>query len=281
MAEIDQYERIQDYLRDKMSDEERAAFESELSSDLSLHRQFEELALLARSVKKANQASDLKIALQKMEKQLAEAPEPAVSDKELEDELSEVERELTEMGVIKQSVFQILRDRINNAFKSVGQWFAMRGTWSVEISDRSPATVVLSRVYGVAVRVAVVGCFAIACIVGSLSYNAQKVGYGYQFPTGIKGSSEIEALMENNKNKEAIIQIEEARKWLEEEKKNPMYDDQVYMDDLSIQEQELDFLEAVCHLRRWNYFIGKNALKKIANGGGVYAKDAQDLLEKL
>lgn len=281
MAEIDQYERIQDYLRDKMSDEERAAFESELSSDLSLHRQFEELALLARSVKKANQASDLKIALQKMEKQLAEAPEPAVSDKELEDELSEVERELTEMGVIKQSVFQILRDRINNAFKSVGQWFAMRGTWSVEISDRSPATVVLSRVYGVAVRVAVVGCFAIACIVGSLSYNAQKVGYGYQFPTGIKGSSEIEALMENNKNKEAIIQIEEARKWLEEEKKNPMYDDQVYMDDLSIQEQELDFLEAVCHLRRWNYFTGKNALKKIANGGGVYAKDAQDLLEKL
>ena len=165
----------------------------------------------------------------------------------------------------KVSSFHAIFNIIKETFKSIGQWFAMRGT----------------RVYCLAVRVAVVGCFAIACMVGALSYNAQKVGYGYQFPIGIKGTTEIEALMENNKNKEAIIQIEEARKWLEEEKNNPMYDDQVYLNDLNIQEQELDFLEAVCQLRRWHYFSGKNALKKIADSGGVYAKEARDLLEQL
>ena len=210
MAEIDQYERIQDYLRDKMSDEERAAFESELSSDLSLHRQFEELALLARSVKKANQASDLKIALQKMEKQLAEAPETSVSDKELEDELSEVERELTEMGVIKQSVFQVLKDRINDAFKSVGQWFAMRGPWTVEITGRNTPSIILSRISGVAVRLAVVCSFAFACTMGTLGYNAHSVGMSYQIAyDASKGADPITEKVLNGDYSEAQGELSE------------------------------------------------------------------------
>ena len=284
-AEIEQYERIQEYLRGRMSDEDRVAFERDLATDDALRQQYEDLSLLARSIKKANQEVDLRLALEEVERQIAEVQDASLNNSTIETELEQAERELRMMGVPveepKESPFYIIIKKIRKAFKSIGQWFAMTGSWSVEISDRNPATVVLSRVSGVAVRLAVVGCFAFICAFGTLSYNAQKVGYGYQFPTGIKGSSEIEALMEANKNKEAIIQIEEARKWLEEEKKNPMYNDQVYMADLSIQEQELDFLEAVCQLRRWHYFTGKNSLKKIANDGGVYAKDAQDLLEKL
>lgn len=284
-TEIVKYERIQEYLRGKMSDEDRVAFERDLATDDTLRQQCEDLSLLARSIKKANQEVDLRKALAETEQQIAEAQEASLNNPSLKADLDQVERELRMMGVPveepKVSSSHAIFNIIKKTFKSIGQWFAMRGPWSVEISDRSPATVVLSRVYGVAARVAVVGCFSIVCMVGALSYNAQKVGYGYQFPIGIKGTTEIEALMENNKNKEAIIQIEEARKWLEEQKNNPMYDDQVYLNDLNIQEQELDFLEAVCQLRRWHYFSGKNALKKIADSGGVYAKEARDLLEQL
>lgn len=281
MAEIDQYERIQAYLRDRMSDEERSAFESDLASDYSLRRQYEELALLARSVKKANQASDLKIALQKMEEQLADTPESAMSDKELEEELSEVERELTEMGVLKPSVFQVLKDRINHAFKSVGQWFTMRGPWTVEIAGRNTSSVILSRVSGVAVRLAVVCSFALVCTIGTLSYNAHSVGMGCQIANDLsKGADPITEMILNGDYSEAQGELSELIDYKKQQREGLSPDSDQYQY-YSSEIDEMEFLDAVCDLRRWKYFSAKSKLKAIASREGYYQSQAKDLLDKL
>ena len=125
-------------------------------------------------------------------------------------------------------------------------------------------------------------CLAlVACTTGYLGLDARKVGYSYEFPAGVRGTSEIEALMDQKDNKAALIKIEEAKAWLAEEKKEPMSDDPIYMDSLDSQEQELDFLEAVCQLRRGHFFSGKRALKRVAEKGGIYAEKAKELIDKL
>ena len=125
-------------------------------------------------------------------------------------------------------------------------------------------------------------CLAlVACTTGYLGLDARKVGYSYEFPAGVRGTSEIEALMDQKDNKAALIKIEEAKAWLAEEKKEPMSDDPIYMDSLDSQEQELDFLEAVCQLRRGHFFSGKRALQRVAEEGGIYAEKAKELIDKL
>lgn len=125
-------------------------------------------------------------------------------------------------------------------------------------------------------------CLALmACTTGFLGHDARKVGYGYELPSGVKGSSVIEALMEKKDNKAAILKIEETQEWLAGEKENPMYDDPVYLEDLNAQEQELAFLKAVCQLRRGRFFTARKALKDIAFKGGIYAERAQKLIDKL
>jgi hypothetical protein len=125
-------------------------------------------------------------------------------------------------------------------------------------------------------------CLALmACTTGYLGIDARKVGYGYEPPSGIKGASEIEALMEERDNKTAILKIEEKQQRLAEEKENPMYDDPVYLEDLNAQEQELAFLKAVCQLRRGRFFTARKALKAIVSEGGIYADRAQELIDKL
>ena len=121
----------------------------------------------------------------------------------------------------------------------------------------------------------------VACTTGYLGYDARKVGYGYELPSGVKGSSEIEALIQEKENKAAILKIEETQKSLAEEKENPMYDDPVYLEGLDHQEQELAFLKAVCQLRQGRYFTAKKALNGIVSEGGIYANNAKELIEKL
>lgn len=261
-TEIEQYERIQEYLRGRLSDEERIAFEKDLATDESLREQYNDLSLLSHSIKKANQEADLRLALENAERLLSESTQVSLNDNNLDTEISKVEKELQEMGVTVET-----KEGKTHTTKKQRVVLFPRFNWSS---------------YGKWVSYAAAACLVFAaCTTTFLGYDAQKVGYGFTLPGGVKGTSEIEALMEMKDNKAAIAKIAETREWLEDEKKNPMYDDQIYLDNLSIQEQELNFLEAICQLRRWHYFSGKKSLTKIANGGGVYAEEAQDLLEKL
>jgi hypothetical protein len=126
--EIKQFERIQDYLCNRMSVEERAIFEKDLLSDENLKKQYEELSLIAFSVKKANQEVDLRLALEEKEKELSSIN--AINDSEtLGNELEQIESELQMMGVSvdhpKKSAFVFIKERLLNAFNRIVQWFSI------------------------------------------------------------------------------------------------------------------------------------------------------------
>ena len=120
-----------------------------------------------------------------------------------------------------------------------------------------------------------------ACTTGALSYDAYKVGTNYVPEGGTKGASEIEALMENKDNKNALLKIEEAKKRISEEIEDPMFDDPEYIEDLNRQAEELEFLKGVCQLRRGRFFSARKTLKAIAADNGSYAEKAQYLIKKL
>lgn len=291
MAEIDQYERIQAYLRDRMSDEERSAFESDLASDSSLRKQYEELALLARSVKKANQASDLKIALQKMGKQLADAPESAMSDKELKDELSEVERELTEMGVIKPSVFQVLKDRVKGVFRAIGQWFIPTGNMSFEPASGNTVTFSLSYASRMAISFAVAASLALAII---LPYNANMASSGYNYaPSRLelqtyRGSSSdmLEKAINSYNNGDygqSNSYLEEAQKGLESvlSKLGDSDSDVIAKQELSSELYQVEWYRALSLMKGKKVKEAKRLLSIIVESDSPYASDALYVLESV
>lgn len=284
-TEIDKYERIQEYLLGRMTDDDRVAFERDLASDDSLREQYEDLRLLVRSIKKANQEVDLRIALEESEKQLAESSMTVQDEAAINEELSRVEQELKMMGVSvedpKPNVFQVLKDRINNAFRSVGQWFAMRGPWTVEITGRNTPSIILSRISGVAVRLAVVCSFAVACTMGTLGYNAHSVGMGYQIAyDASKGADPITEKVLNGDYSEAQVELSELVDYKKQQREGLSPDSdqfQYYSSEID----EMEFLDAVCDLRRWKYFSAKSKLKAIASREGYYQSQAKELLDKL
>ncbi len=114
-----------------------------------------------------------------------------------------------------------------------------------------------------------------------LGHDAQTVGYAFNPVDGQMGGSEITALMQNHQMAEAREAIIEARGKLVQEIDNPSSSDPEYMEQLSIDSQELDLLEAVCFLREGRYFKAKKALQQIVEGNGAFASEAQSLLEAL
>ena len=72
-----------------------------------------------------------------------------------------------------------------------------------------------------------------------------------------------------------------ARQKLSLELANPSSSDPEYMVQLDVDRQELDLLEAVCALRKGQYFRSRRLLKAIAAGGGAFAPEASSLLEQL
>ena len=114
-----------------------------------------------------------------------------------------------------------------------------------------------------------------------LGHDAQTVGYAFNPVDGQMGGSEITALMQNHQIAEARVAITEAREKLAQEIENPSSSDPEYMEQLSIDSQELDLLDAVCLLREGRYFKAKKALQQIVKDNGAFASDAQSLLEAL
>ena len=114
-----------------------------------------------------------------------------------------------------------------------------------------------------------------------LGSDARKVGYAFDPVSGQKGGSRITALMQEREIDQAQDAIVAARQKLSLELANPSSSDPEYMVQLDVDRQELDLLEAVCALRKGQYFRARRLLKAIAAGGGAFAPEASSLLEQL
>lgn len=122
-------------------------------------------------------------------------------------------------------------------------------------------------------------CLAIVVVGGwRFSYNTRAAGYAFDPVAGQMGGSEITALMQERRIKEALVKIEEARNAIALEMANPSSTDPEYASQLETDRQELDLLSAVCTMRQGQYFKAKRALKEIAAGEGAFAEEARTLL---
>ena len=129
---------------------------------------------------------------------------------------------------------------------------------------------------------AAAACVALFAFTGiKLGHDARNAGYAFNPVAGQMGGSEITALMQEKQIRQALDAIGESRAKLAQEMADPSSPDPEYLDQLESDRQELDLLEAVCWLRQGHYFKGKKALKEIAFHDGVFATEAQSILESL
>lgn len=113
----------------------------------------------------------------------------------------------------------------------------------------------------------------------TIGHKAQVAGYAFDPIAGQMGGSEITALMQERRIKEALVKIEDAREQLNREIVAPSSTDPDYLIQLEADRQELDLLTAVCAMRQGRYFKARRMLKEIASSEGDYAGEAQSLLD--
>lgn len=132
--------------------------------------------------------------------------------------------------------------------------------------------------------VSIAASFLILLTIGidvKLSADIREVGYAFNPVEGQSGGSEITALMESKEIDKALVKIDEARLVVAEEIEHPVSDDSDYMTQLQMDQQELDFLEAVCYMRQGKYLKAKRMLRKIVHSAGHYSHEAEQLLSSL
>lgn len=294
-TEIEQYERIQEYLRGRMSDEDRVAFERDLATDDALRQQYEDLSLLAHSIKKANQEVDLRMALEEAERQITEAPDASLNNPALETELEQTERELRMMGVPveepNRSSLQGIRERIARFFSALVQWFIPSGEASARSSDGNTIVFSLSYASRMAISFAVAASLAFAII---LPYNHSVGMSGYNYApsyielSSFRGSSSdmLEKAINsyNNGNyDQAFSYLEEAKNGIESTLEQLGDDDSdvIVKHDLTTDLYQVEWYRALSLMKSKKVKEAKRALREISTSDSPFARDASYVLDSV
>lgn len=264
IAEKDQFERIQEYLQDRMPEEDRAAFERDLATDDVLRGRFEELSLLARSVRKACQEADLRVTLDETERQLGETSFMAEDYASIEVECVRAEEELSRIGA-----------RIDESAK--------------EAPRENKKRIGHHRLYSFLkwTSYALAACFAAAvCMVGILDYQTYIVGKGYDFMSFEsrirgRGTDNIIQAIDEGSIRDALSLIDSYREKINNDLTSCTEEDLDVVYELEADLRELDFLEAVCYLRQGTYFKARKKLQGIMAEDSIYGGDAYRLFNEL
>lgn len=295
MSEIDQFERIQEYLRGKMSNDDRVAFERELATDDILRQQYVDLSLLARSIKKANQEVDLRRALAETEQQITKAQDASLNSYTLETELDQVERELRMMGVPvddpKRSSVQGIRERMASFFGALVQWFIPSGNVSAHSLERN--TIVFSLPYAsrMAISFAVAASLALAII---LPYNASIASSGFNYAPsrlelqiyrgGFSDMLEKAVYSYNNDDYDAAISYLDGAKISVESAISKLGDsdeDVIARQDLINDLYRIEYYRAYSLMKGKRVWEAKRALRAISKSDSPFANEALDILDNV
>ena len=281
-TEIDKYERIQEYLRGKMSNEDRIAFERDLATDDTLRQQCEDLSLLARSIKKANQEVDLRKALEETEQQIAEAPEASLNNPSLKAELDQVERELRMIGI---------RKWIARFLNALTQWFVPSGNVSAQSSEGNTAVFSLSYASRMAISFAVAASLTLAII---LPYNHSVGMSGYNYApsyielSSFRGSSSdlLEKAINSYNNgdyDQAFSYLEEAKNGIESTMGQLGDDDSdvIAKQGLNNELYQIEWYRALVLMKDKKVKKAKRALRAISESNSPFANEALDILDNV
>lgn len=294
-TEIEQYERIQEYLRGRMSDEDRVAFERDLATDNALRQQYEDLSLLARSIKKANQEFDLRMALEEAEQQITEAPDASLNNPALETELEQAERELRMMGVPveepNRSSVQGIRERIARFFSALVQWFVPSGNASAQSSVGNTLVFPLSYASRMAISFAVAASLTLAIIL-PYNHSVGMSGYNYapyylELPTVRGNSSEILEKAINSYNNgdygQACSYLDEAKNGIESSLARLGDDnsDIIVKQSLYSELYQIEWYRALVLMKDKKVKKAKRALRAISESNSPFAKEALDIIDNV
>ena len=275
-----------------MSDEERVAFERDLATDDTLRPQCEDLSLLARSIKKANQEVDLRKALAETEQQIAKASDASLINPALDTELDQVERELRMMGVPvedpNRSSVQGIRERIARFFSTLAQWFIPSGNASAQSSDGNTNVFSLSYASRMAISFAVAASLTLA-IVLPYNHSVGMSGYNYapsyiEFPTFRGNSSDMLEKAINSYNNgnygQAFSYLEEAKNDIESTLEQLGDDDSdvIAKQGLNNELYQIEWYSALVLMKEKHVKGAKRALKGISVSDSPYAKEAATVL---
>lgn len=171
---------------------------------------------------------------------------------------------------------QVMKDNIDELIEC-----AIREKSLLEDMKKIDSTMHRSKRLHVMTYIAV-ACLALAlCLNISLYRISMAAGNSYIPSLAQRGSSEITALMQENRLDEAIERINAAKTEVNARLPSPELEDADYRNQLRSDIQELDLLEAICRLRKGQYLRGRKILKCIVNAGGAWSEDAGKLLEEL
>lgn len=302
-TETEQYERIQDYLLGRMSDEERADFERDLSTDDVLRQQYEDLSLLARSIQKANQEVDLRISLEETKQQFNQIADVSLNNPALEAELDQVERELKNMGVLVDETTRSaglgIRERVSRFFGALVQWFIP--SRNVSYLSSKGNTVVFSLPYAsrMAISFAVVTTLALGVFL-PVSYHSMAVS-GFAEAEEIlnpdnlllntyRGDDVITDKLnscyteiQEGRYQEAFNSLTEVEGAIEEQLALLLGNDSAILriSELNRMKQETEWYRAVILMHEKKVGQAKKLLKQIAKSDSVYSEKAGKVLKEV
>lgn len=248
-TEIEQFERIQEYLRNNLSNEERAAFERDLETDNTLLRQYKELTMLSRTVKKANQEADLRKALAEYEKQLSDEPR---------------------------------RSSVAQFFNSFAQWFRPTNNTGV-FSLSYPSRMAIS--FAVAASLALAIILPYNASIASSGFNYAPSRLELQIYRG--GSSDLLEKAVNSYNNEdynaAVSYLDEAKISVESaiSKLGDSDEDAIARLDLTNDLYRIEYYRAYSLMKEKRVREAKRALQAISKSGSPFAKEALDILHNV
>lgn len=291
-TEIEQYERIQEYLRGRMSDEERAAFEKDLTIDDSLREQYDDLSLLERSINKANQEADLRIALEETEKQLSNSPDANSNESIINTELLQVEQELRAIGVSveepQKSGIRLYKEKVMLLMQSILQWFTPTRDLPTEIVSGTSVIYSLSYASRMVISFAVAVCLALAII---LPHNASLASSGFNYaPSQLEFRTyrgDASDMIEKSVNSYNNGDYDSALSYLEESKKGieislsqlgDSDSDIIAKQNLTNELYQVDWYRALTLMKVKRVKDAKNALRSIAESDSPYSDDARAIL---
>ena len=294
-SELEKYERIQEYLRGRMSEKDRAAFEKDLSSDDSLRDHYDDLSLLARSIRKANQEVDLRIALEEYEKQRTESFMAVQEDTTIDTELNQIERELRNMGIPveepKPRIFKVLKDRMKGALSFIVQWFTPTDKLSAEPTSGNTITFSLSYASRMAISFAVAASLALAII---LPYNANLATSVFNYAPSrlelqtFRGNSfdiiEDAIISYNNEDYDAaLFYFEEARNSLKTtlSKLSNSDSDVITKQRLYNELYKVEWYSALALMKDKKVKVAKRTLRSISRSDSPFANEALDILKNV
>lgn len=294
-TEIEQYERIQEYLRGRMSDEDCVAFERDLATDDALRQQYEGLSLLARSIKKANQEFDLRMALEEAERQITEASDAPLNNPALETELEQAERELRMMSVPVEEPNRIsdhgIRERTARFFSALVQWFVPSGNVSAQSSNGNTVVFSLSYASRMAISFAVATSLTLAIIlpynhsVGMSLYNSAP--FYIELPVYRGSSSEMLEKAVNSYNNgdynSALSYLEVAHNDIETTlaELGDEDSDVIVKEGLNNDLYQIEWYRALVLMKDKKVKEAKRALRAISKSNSPFANEALDIIDNV